>query len=226
VDETVTYTLRATNVCGGSETRTATLHIVGSIESVVNASALETKFDAKSIYFPFDLPGKAHPQGGLLPGEQDRLKDLPSFLLQYLEYQPQAHLILEGHADQRGGLKYNDLLSQRRADSVKRYLVEQNVPAANIETQAFGKRQDLTTKEVLELNDQNPNLTPQERKRIALNIATFRMANNRRVDIKLGAAGKESYRYFPYNSDEEKLLLSERKHGAKQSAKEKAPEKK
>ena len=33
VDETVTYTLRATNACGGTETRTATLHIVGSIES-------------------------------------------------------------------------------------------------------------------------------------------------------------------------------------------------
>ena len=229
VDETVTYTLRATNACGGSETRTATLHIVGSIEAMqpaVSGAVLETKFDANSIYFPFDLPSKAHPQGGLLPGEQDRLKDLPSFLLQYLEYQPQARLILQGHADQRGGLKYNDLLSQRRADSVKRYLVEQSVPAANIETQAFGKRQNLTTKEVLELNDQNPNLTPQERKRIALSIATFRMANNRRVDIKLGAAGKESHRFFPYNSDEEKLLLSERKHGAKQSAKEKAPEKK
>ncbi len=32
IDETVTYTLHASNACGGSETRTATLHITGSNE--------------------------------------------------------------------------------------------------------------------------------------------------------------------------------------------------
>src|SRR5208337_3153118 len=46
VDETVTYTLNATNGCGGAETKTATLHIVGSIERP------ETKLSMRSVYFP------------------------------------------------------------------------------------------------------------------------------------------------------------------------------
>jgi hypothetical protein len=32
VDETHTYTLSASNACGGSDTKTATLHVVGSID--------------------------------------------------------------------------------------------------------------------------------------------------------------------------------------------------
>ena len=222
VDETVTYTLRATNACGGTETRTATLHIVGSIEE----QRIEPKFNADSIYFPYDLPRKAHPEGGLLPGEQSRLDDLLTFFKQYLEFQPEAHLLLQGHADHRGSFKYNKALSQRRADRIKSYLVDKSVPGANIETDALGKAKNLTTKEVLELNDQNPNLTPQDRKRIARRMRTYRMANNRRVDIKVSPAGKESARYFPYNSNDEKGLLSERRHRAKRAAEKKAPEQK
>jgi len=40
IDQTVTYTLHATNACGGSETRTATLHITGSNE--VSEGAVNT----------------------------------------------------------------------------------------------------------------------------------------------------------------------------------------
>jgi len=46
VDETVTYTLNASNGCGGTETKTATLHIVGSIEQP------EIKLSMRSVYFP------------------------------------------------------------------------------------------------------------------------------------------------------------------------------
>jgi outer membrane protein OmpA-like peptidoglycan-associated protein len=220
VDETVTYTLRATNACGGTETRTATLHIVGSIEE----SRHEPEFNADSIYFPYDLPSRAHPERGLLPGEQNRLNDLVTFFKQYLEFRPEAHLILEGHADRRGSIKYNKALSQRRADRIKSYLVDKGVPGANIETDAFGKLKNLTRKEVLELNDQNPNLTPQDRKRIARAIAVFTMANNRRVDIKVSTTGKESHRYFPYNSNDEKGLVGRRRRMMKRAAQEKAPE--
>ena len=98
--------------------------------------------------------------------------------------------------------------------------------ARTLRRDAFGKAKNLTTKEVLELNDQNPNLTPQDRKRIARRMRTYRMANNRRVDIKVSPAGKESARYFPYNSNDEKGLLSERRHRAKRAAEKKAPEQK
>jgi len=80
---------------------------------------------------------------------------------------------------------------------------------------AVGKEKNLTNKEVLELLDQNPNVTPAERQRVRRNLETFRMANNRRVDIRLSTSGQTSLRYFPYNSDDLKVLLGGGKPGSK-----------
>jgi len=228
IDETVTYTLHASNACGGAETRTAALHIVGSIDvlqAAVSETTLETKLTFNSIYFPYNLPTKANPEGGLVPSQEKRLDDLATDFKQYLEFRPEAHLILGAHADVRGTSAYNKVLSQRRADRVKSYLIDRGVPVANLETQAFGKEQNLTNKEVLELNEQNPNITPEERQRVARAIVTFRMANNRRVDVRLSTTGQTSIRFFPYNSEDLKVLLGEPKPAAKQPAK-KAPAKK
>jgi len=106
-------------------------------------------------------------------------------------------------------------LAARRADRVKNYLVESGVPAADVETQAIGKEKNLTSQEVIDLLNQNPNLTREERKRVRRNLAVFRMANNRRVDVRLTATGQTSHRYFPYNSDDLKVLLGEPKPASK-----------
>src|SRR5262249_40134017 len=50
IDETVTYTLKATNQCGGTATETATLHLVGSIEP-------PPELAMRSVYFQTDIPG-------------------------------------------------------------------------------------------------------------------------------------------------------------------------
>ena len=97
--------------------------------------------------------------------------------------------------------------------------------SANLETKALGKEQNLTDKEVLELTDQNPNLSPEDRKRVARNLLAFRMANNRRVDVRLSTTGQTSTRFFPYNSDDLTVLMGEPKPAARQHAK-KAPAKK
>ena len=47
------------------------------------------------------------------------------------------------------------------------------------------------------------------------------MANNRRVDVRLSTTGQSSLRYYPYNSDDLKVLLGEEKRAGK-----KAPAKK
>lgn len=79
MDETVTYTLRASNAFGGSETRTASLHIVGSIE-VIQAAGIETTLQTRltfnSIYFPTNLPTVAKREGGLVPSEERQLEDV------------------------------------------------------------------------------------------------------------------------------------------------------
>jgi outer membrane protein OmpA-like peptidoglycan-associated protein len=48
--------------------------------------------------------------------------------------------ILAGHTDAKGGDAYNQDLSERRADSIKRYLVEKSgIPAADLVTVGYGK---------------------------------------------------------------------------------------
>jgi OOP family OmpA-OmpF porin len=47
-------------------------------------------------------------------------------------------LRIEGHTDNSGSPDFNSLLSQRRAESVKRWLVEHGLDAARLETAGFG----------------------------------------------------------------------------------------
>jgi len=45
----------------------------------------------------------------------------------------------EGHTDERGSEEYNLALGERRANSVKRYLVDLGVPASRLATVSFGE---------------------------------------------------------------------------------------
>jgi peptidoglycan-associated lipoprotein len=217
IDETATYTLHASNACGGSQTATATLHITGSIDSGVNAATLETKLTLNSIYYPTNLPTVADPNSGLVASQQHRLDEIIGNFKDYLTVRPEAKLLLEAHADLRGSVEFNKALSQRRADLVKSYLVEHGISAANIETQAFGKDKNLTDKEVEQLNASNPNVSADARIRVEHNIVAFRMANNRRVDLHLSTTGQTSLRYFPYDSDDLNVLLGEQKPVARKA---------
>jgi outer membrane protein OmpA-like peptidoglycan-associated protein len=195
VDETVNYTLTATNGCGGTETRTAALHIVGTIEQPELALS-------RSVYFPTDRPHSLKTEAALLPSEQDALKTLADSFKAYLSAEPNAHLVLGGHADRRGPVSYNQKLSERRAELAKRFLVEQGVPEANLDTQAYGKEQNLTEDQVKQLLEQDTNLTAEERQKALAKIQTVVLANNRRVDIKLSTTGQESARMYPFNSSD------------------------
>ena len=52
-----------------------------------------------------------------------------------------ATVVVGGHTDAKGGEKYNEGLSDRRAEAVKRYLVDKlNVAEENLTTAGYGKR--------------------------------------------------------------------------------------
>jgi outer membrane protein OmpA-like peptidoglycan-associated protein len=224
IDETVTYTLHATNACGANESRTASLHIVGSYEAppVVNEATLETQLTFNSIYFPTNQPTVANPDAGLVTSQQLRLNQIVTNFKEYLTLRPEANLILEAHADQRGSSEFNMALTERRDGLVKNYLIQNGIPADKIQTKAFGKEKNLTSKEVRDLADQNSNLTPADRQRVDSNIDAFRMANNRRVDLRLSTTGQTSQRFFPYNSDDLTVLLGAAKPAGKAAAKKPA----
>ena len=58
---------------------------------------------------------------------------------EYLVTNPDARIVLEGHADERGTREYNMALGERRAKAISRYLTIQGVAASQIETVSFGE---------------------------------------------------------------------------------------
>jgi peptidoglycan-associated lipoprotein len=56
----------------------------------------------------------------------------------------QRDVIIEGHCDERGTDEYNVALGERRANSVKRYLISLGVNAAQLSTISFGEERPAT----------------------------------------------------------------------------------
>lgn len=192
---------------------------------------LEARLALHSVYFPTGLPSEKDPNGGLLPSQQKTLLTLATDFKQYQQAKPDAHLILEGHADPRGSVALNQALSERRATRVKSFLVEQGVPDSDIETKAYGEQRSLTTDEVKNSVNNNPDLSPEERKRELARINVITLASDRRVDITLNTAGQTetSVRQFPFNSTDALSLIGGResemkkpaRHAARKPAKKK-----
>jgi outer membrane protein OmpA-like peptidoglycan-associated protein len=202
VDETVTYTLSASNACGGSETKTATLHIVGLIEVPDTGLALN------SVYFPTDVPRSIKTKKGLVLSQQATLTSVADVFKKYLENKPDAHLTLIGHADKRGENGYNKALSQRRAEVAKDFLIAQGVPADHLETEGLGEDQNLADDQVKQLVEQNPELNEAERQKAIEKLHTLVLANNRRVDITLSTTGQESSHQYPFKAEDFATLVN------------------
>jgi hypothetical protein len=181
--------------------------------------ALEARLSLHSVYFVVDHPRPNDPKGGLLLSQQKTLIALAADFKKYLENKPDAHLILGGHADHRGSDEYNKALTERRVGSVKSFLVAQGVPEANIDTKAFGKDENLTTEQVKDSVDNNPDLSTEERARVLKNIDVVRMASNRRVDVTLSTTGQSSAKVFPFNSTDALTLIGGREAAKKPMAK-------
>lgn len=67
----------------------------------------------------------------------------------------QLRIRLEGHTDSVGPAAYNKGLSQRRADSVKSYLVNKGFSADNITTIGYGEEQPVASNDTAEGRAQN-----------------------------------------------------------------------
>lgn len=92
----------------------------------------------------------------LLPSAQVKLNQVAKALMSVRE----RNIIVEGHTDSQGSESYNQGLSQRRADSVRDYLVQQGYPGDRIQSHGMGKGSPIAN-----------NASPEGR------------ANNRRVEI-------------------------------------------
>jgi outer membrane protein OmpA-like peptidoglycan-associated protein len=98
----------------------------------------------------------------LLPAAREKLADVASVLVASGD---ERKIVIEGHTDSQGAEDMNQKLSERRAESVKDYLVSQGVPAERIRTEGRGESQPIAD-----------NNSPEGR------------ANNRRVEIVMERA--------------------------------------
>ena len=196
--------------CTVNDGRGGTADASGAVEvkEPPQVKQLEVRLALHSIYFPTAQPTVAKPSGGLLASQEATLDTLAADFKQYVTYKPDAHLILEGHADIRGAQDYNQALSDRRVARTKSYLIEKGVPPDHVETKAYGAQKNMSDSEVRKLVDEDPELTPADKKKILANLLTVRLANNRRVDVTLSTTGEQSVRRFPFNAKDALTLIS------------------
>jgi hypothetical protein len=196
ISQDVTYTLSAANACGGTATRTATLHFVGSIDPAPPVTLA-------SVFYPSNYPQRRRPNLGLVSSEGRVLAEQATAFKRNEQYDPNNRLVVVGHADVRGPEKYNLTLSERRAKLVKDYLVSQGIAAEKIEIRAEGKDSQLDEQRVEELQSQN---TQQPQQWMTSRKKATWLAYNRRVDIILEPAGLESTQAYPNDTPDAHVL--------------------
>jgi len=85
------------------------------------------------------------------PGAREKLSRLSGILISH----PELQLEVEGHTDSQGATALNQRLSERRAESVRGYLVDQRIAAASVGTVGFGEDQPVATNETAAGRQQN-----------------------------------------------------------------------
>lgn len=196
VNEDVKYTITATNACGGTTTKTAVLHIVGSIDPPPSTALA-------SLFFPTAYPTKRHPKVGLVTTEELTLTNIATQFKNFGLCEHNASLVVIGYADVRGPEKYNMALSQRRAALVRDYLISKGVPAADIKIRAEGKDKEMDKKSVevlLSKSEEKPE------KWMTKNEKATCLAYNRRADLVLEPTGQQSTMLYPMDTPNTHLV--------------------
>jgi len=107
-------------------------------ERAAQENAARELFVNEDIYFEFD-------SSVLSLSSQDILKIKGAWMMEY----PGVSVILEGHCDERGTSEYNIALGDRRAESVKKFMVDLGIAQELLTTISYGEERPL----FLEHND-------------------------------------------------------------------------
>lgn len=132
----------------------------GSSDNSVSSSDGDTSYGSSSSNEVSESSDSSVQASGAVPGSyedfkasnQDRIffetdkyfidNDAAKILRQqarWLRKHPEKHILLEGNCDERGTREYNYALGNRRAFSVRDFLVSQGIPAYRIKTISYGK---------------------------------------------------------------------------------------
>lgn len=89
-------------------------------------------FANATVYFDFDKTNLTSKSLQTLKSVVDALND-----------NSQLNIVLSGHADERGTREYNLALGQRRADTVRQYLILNGVESNRITTKSYGEERPI-----------------------------------------------------------------------------------
>jgi len=170
---------------------------------------LEQRLSLHSVYFQTAQPTEKNPDAGLLASQEATLTALAQDFKKYLEFKPDAHLILQGHADPRGGEEYNKKLSDRRVTRAKAVLVSQGVDPGHIDTQGLGEETTppLTADQIKSAIQQDTELTAAQKSVLTHDARALVLAQSRRVDVTLSTTGQTSVRQYPFNAQDALRLI-------------------
>jgi len=126
-----------TQPVGGKDTRTTTSSDKtrsGMDNSGVSGTGYvgQDAFINQDVYFAYDSSALDAQAQGVLKSKAD-----------FLRSNSNAAVTIEGHCDERGTSEYNMALGQKRADSVKKFLINLGVSASRMNTVSFGKERPV-----------------------------------------------------------------------------------
>jgi OmpA-OmpF porin, OOP family len=135
-----TYTLTCTGAGGTAESAAGI-----SVAAPAPAPKKEQLCQTLNIEFETgkaDIPGRYH----------DDLARLADFMKEF----PQVKGVIAGHTDNRGGKAYNDRLSERRAQSVRNYLVDKfGIEGSRLGVKGYGYSKPIATNATAEGRQKN-----------------------------------------------------------------------
>ena len=133
-----TASITDSSATSGSST-TATTGTSTASTSTTATAAAETETPAEKMKREFAKVGATV----LFDFDSSQLSDYAQKVLDrqaaFLKAQPEARIILGGHADERGTREYNLALGERRAAAARDYLVAKGVNSARVRIISYGK---------------------------------------------------------------------------------------
>lgn len=141
--DSTAYTMTATGP-GGSTTARATVNVTAPPPPppppAPPKATLSERLAAEvqDAYFDYDKSDIREDARATLTKNADALKTI------FQEF-PNAAVVIEGHADERGSAEYNLGLADRRATSARDFLVQLGVPTDRLRTVSYGKERPVCT---------------------------------------------------------------------------------
>jgi peptidoglycan-associated lipoprotein len=141
--DTTTYTLTAQGP-GGTETASTTVTVTAPPPPPPPPAAPKKSLsellssEVQDVYYDYDKSDVREDARATLTRNADALKRIFADI-------PDAVVVVEGHADERGSAEYNLGLGDRRATSAKEFLVQLGVSTDKLKTISYGKERPQCT---------------------------------------------------------------------------------